>query len=49
MMVSRRLQPLCVDSCSLAAASGAAEVRIEYRKNDPVASIYPQITQIFTD
>jgi len=27
----------------------AAEVRIEHGKNDPVASIYPQITQISAD
>jgi len=42
-------ETIAIDSHSSAATRGVAEVRIEYGKNDPVASIYPQITQISTD
>jgi len=48
MMVNRS-RLICVDSHSLAVTSGAAEVRIEYGENDPVALIYPQMPRIFTD
>jgi len=39
-MMAGRLRAICVDSRSSASASGAAEVRIEYGKNGPVALIY---------
>ncbi|WP_176722348.1 hypothetical protein [Candidatus Thiosymbion oneisti] len=42
-----KYRPFRVYSRSSAVEIGTAQVRIEYGKNDPVASIYPQITQIF--
>jgi len=48
-MMMSRLRAIYVDLYSLAATSGAAEVWIKHEKNGPIASIYPQITRIFTD
>jgi len=43
LLMASRLRPICVNSCSLAAKSETGEAEIEYEKNEPVVSIYPQI------
>ncbi|WP_207787813.1 hypothetical protein [Candidatus Thiosymbion oneisti] len=48
-LMANRLQPICVHSRSSAVKSGAAEIQVEYGKNDSAASIDPRMTQIFAD
>jgi len=42
-------EPIATDSRSFATKSGTTEGQIEYEKNNPVVSIYPQMTQIPAD